>query len=154
MRIASDRSYEFGLAPGDLWESFTQVDRYRQWWPWLHHLDGARFEVGSVWHCSVHPPLPYAVRFTLTLEEVAGPSLAVAAIDGDIVGTARLEISEVAGGSQARLLSDLAPRNGLLQAMALLARPVARFGHDWVLDHGARQFSEAVDTRVDPDPVG
>lgn len=154
MRIASDRRYEFGLPPQDLWDSFIQVERYRQWWPWLHHLQGARFEVGSIWECSVRPPLPYAVRFTLTMVEVRAPGLAVASIGGDIVGSARLEIAAVPGGSQARLVSDLAPRNGLLQAMAILARPVARFGHDWVLDHGARQFSEAVGARVDPDPVG
>lgn len=153
MRIASDRCYEFGLAPAALWESATQVDQYRAWWPWLHQLDGARFELGSVWECSVRPPLPYAVRFTLTLEEVREPSLAVAAIGGDIVGSARLEVTEVAGGSQARLVSDLAPRNGFLQAVAMLARPVARFGHDWVLDHGARQFSEAVQGEVDPDAI-
>ena len=154
MRIASDRRYEFALAPTDLWDLATQVDQYQAWWPWLARLDGARFEVGSEWTCSVRPPLPYAVRFTLTLEEVTAPSLAVAAIGGDILGSARLEVREVPGGSEARLVSDLAPRHGLLQAVARLAMPVARFGHDWVLDRGAHQFGAALDTSVDPDVIG
>jgi hypothetical protein len=153
MRIASDRRFDFDLAPAALWEAATRVERYRDWWPWLHQLDGANFEEGSVWACSVRPPLPYAVRFTLTIEEVRAPWLAVAAIGGDITGSARLEVTGAPGGSQARLVSELAPRNGVLQAVALLARPVARFGHDWVLDHGAQQFADAVRASVDPDPV-
>ena len=35
---------------------------------------------------------------------------------------------------------DLSPTNGMLKTVARLARPVAQFGHDWVLDTGARQF--------------
>jgi uncharacterized protein YndB with AHSA1/START domain len=154
MRVASDRRYRFGLPPGELWEAATQVDQYRSWWPWLRHLEGAGFAVGSVWECEVQPPLPYRLRFSLSLEEVRAPSLVRATLSGDIVGDARLEVRDHHFGSQARLVSDLAPRHGLLQAVAFVTLPLARFGHDWVLDHGARQFGAAVAVSVDPDPIG
>jgi hypothetical protein len=34
----------------------------------------------------------------------------------------------------------LAPGNLTLRLMSRVAAPIARFGHDWVLDSGARQF--------------
>jgi hypothetical protein len=68
--------------------------------------------------------------------------LAVASIDREIAGNARLEIGPLPNGDacNARLVSHLAPTNGMLRTIAKLARPIAQFGHDWVLDTGARQF--------------
>jgi hypothetical protein len=40
------------------------------------------------------------------------------------------------------LVAALSPSRRWLKALSVLARPVARFGHEWILDTGARQFSE------------
>jgi hypothetical protein len=57
-------------------------------------------------------------------------------------------VTQTDGGCEARLQSRLVPANQVLRAIATLARPVARFGHDWVLDTGLRQFrSRAFDGR-------
>ncbi len=40
----------------------------------------------------------------------------------------------------ATLHSSLAPGNTALAIVSRFAAPIARFGHDWVLDSGARQF--------------
>jgi hypothetical protein len=37
--------------------------------------------------------------------------------------------------------SGLAPANALLRVLATVGRPIARYGHDWVLDVGAGQFA-------------
>jgi hypothetical protein len=39
------------------------------------------------------------------------------------------------------LRSGLAPANALLRVLATVGRPIARYGHDWVLDVGAGQFA-------------
>ena len=70
-----------------------------------------------------------------------------AVVDGDVVGDARLELSGSGTGSRIHLVSDLAPGNAALQAFAVVAQPLVRRGHDWVLDTGARQF---VDRAVGP----
>ncbi len=57
-----------------------------------------------------------------------------------MVGTATLELDDDDTGCIARLSSTLAPGNAALRLVSRLAAPVARFGHDWVLDSGARQF--------------
>ena len=69
------------------------------------------------------------------------------AIDGDIAGTARVDLSGRDGGCEIRLRSTLSPRGRTVRLAAGLARPIARIGHDWVLDTGARQFAMAVDGR-------
>lgn len=140
MRFHTDRSYHLPLSPAELWESVSRVENYQSWWPWLRHFDGDRLASEEVWICHVQPPLPYWVRFEITLEEVRAPNIVRASITGDVQGDARLEISDHLVGSEARLISSLEPRNHLLRAVARVAAPLVRFGHDWVLDTGARQF--------------
>ena len=140
MRFATDRSYELPVSPTELWEALTRVDRYRSWWPWLRSFDAQDLAGAEIWDCLVQPPLPYRVRFSISLDEVVPPSIVQASITGDVVGEARLEITEHPQGSRARLVSHLEPGNGFLRAVARVAAPVVRYGHDWVLDTGARQF--------------
>lgn len=118
----------------------TEVDAYPRWWPWLRAFDGASFTEGATWQCTVQPPLPYALRFSVHLEEVEGPRFVTATIDGDITGHAGIDIAAAEGGSELRLVSALAPRHPALRAIARVAAPVARFGHDWVLGAGLKQF--------------
>lgn len=140
MDFETDRSYQLPVPPERVWQALQQVDDYRVWWPWLRHFDAAALAAGEVWHCRVHPPLPYRVRFAVVLEEVRAPGLLEASITGNVLGRARIEISEHAVGSEARLVSSLRPSQGFLKLMTRMAGPVARFGHDWVLDRGAEQF--------------
>lgn len=140
MRFESDRRYELRVPPAELWAALTRVEDYQVWWPWLRHFDAQQLEGDEVWDCLVQPPLPYRVRFSVTLHEVRAPTTVRASISGDVVGEARLEIADRPDGSQARLVSHLEPGNGLLRAVARIAAPMVRYGHDWVLDTGARQF--------------
>ncbi len=140
MDVRSDRRYRFPLPAEELWPVLTDVARYTDWWPWLRTFEARTFAVGERWTCVVQPPLPYSLRFHLALDEVDAGRLAVATISGDIVGDARLELTDDGDGCEARLRSRLAPSNGVLRAIARVARPVVTFGHDWVLDTGLRQF--------------
>ncbi len=63
-----------------------------------------------------------------------------ARVVGDVVGTATLRIDDAASGCIATLDSTLAPGNTALRMVSRFAAPIARFGHDWVLDSGIRQF--------------
>ena len=142
MRFETDRSYQLAVSPDAVWAALARVEDYQQWWPWLRGFDDAHLAEEAVWRCLVQPPLPYRVRFAIRLDEVRAPTTIRASLTGDVVGNARLEITETAHGCQARLVARLEPGNGLLKAVARVATPVIRFGHDWVLDSGARQFLE------------
>ena len=136
----SDRRYGFAMSPTELWAQIDAVSNYPTWWPWLREFDGVALAAGEVWHCAVQPPLPYVVRFQVTIEAVEQPSYVAATISGDVVGTAELRIAARHDGCEARLEADLGPQKQALRALSIAARPLVRFGHNWVLDAGARQF--------------
>ena len=142
MKIRSDRRHAFSVPPDELWEAMAQVDAYRVWWPWLRGFDAAALATGAVWSAVVQPPLPYRLRFDLRLDDVMAPRHVSAEVTGDIAGSARLEITPTFDGSELHLVSELAPTNAVLRTIAQLALPMVRFGHEWVLDTGLRQFRD------------
>ncbi len=154
--IRSDRQFTFDRPPAEVWDAMSRTSAYRAWWPWLRHLEAGGLVSGDVWSCHIQPPLPYFLRFTITLGEVVPGTSAQATIDGDITGTAAFTLAPAAGGgSEGRLVSDLAPASSVLRAFAAVARPLVVWGHDWVLDEGIRQFERrglAVPDPAEPTP--
>ena len=142
VEIRSDQCHQFSVTPAEVWTALARVDAYRSWWPWLRHFEADVLEAGTTWSALVQPPVPYRLRFDLHLLEVEPPYLVTATVTGDLIGSARLEISPTPTGSELRLVSHLAPANSVLRAVARLAPPVAHFGHQWVLDTGLRQFRQ------------
>lgn len=142
VRIRSDQHHCFDVSPGELWAAMERVDQYRTWWPWLRHLDASILADEEVWAALVRPPLPYRLRFDLRLHSVEAPHGVSADVSGDIVGTARIEITPTMAGCSLHVVSDLAPANGVLRSVMRMAPRVARFGHDWVLTTGLRQFKD------------
>jgi hypothetical protein len=143
MGVRSDRRYRFGVSRGELWEALTQVDRYPTWWPWLRSFDGHTFAAGERWQCVVKPQLPYTLEFVIALDHVETASSTRASVSGDIDGWAELTLGDDGDGSELRLRSELAARSGWARALGTLAPPLAKRGHDWVLDNGIRQFRAA-----------
>ena len=66
--------------------------------------------------------------------------MVAADITGDLEGEARIEVAPTPNGSLLHFTSALMPTNSVLRAFAQVAEPMARFGHQWVLDTGLRQF--------------
>jgi uncharacterized protein YndB with AHSA1/START domain len=143
VQIGSDHRFGFAADPGTVWRAMAAVDQYRTWWPWLRRFEATELRTGERWRCEVRPPLPYTVRFVVVLEEVVAPHRVRSSVEGDIVGTADLALVEQGAGSELRLRSALEPGNALLRSLGALARPLAQYGHDWVITTGARQFERA-----------
>lgn len=144
MEVVSDRRYHLAAPPTEVWDALGRTDEYRLWWPWLRRFDARALEPGEEWRCTIRPPLPYVVRFSLRLDEVQAPETVTARLQGDIRGEARIDLRPTgpAGKStELRLRAALEPGRATFGVLAQVARPVARFGHDWVLDTGARQFA-------------
>jgi uncharacterized protein YndB with AHSA1/START domain len=139
--IRSDRRFGFDLPPERVWEALSQTASYPRWWPWLRRLEAKGLVEGDVWSCHIQPPLPYFLRFTVTLDEVVPYESAAATIAGDICGTASFTLAPSGdGGTDGHFVSDLAPGSPVLRAFALVARPLVVWGHDWVLSEGVREF--------------
>jgi uncharacterized protein YndB with AHSA1/START domain len=138
--ITTVHRYELPLEPTTVWSLINGVERYRSWWPWLRQFEGGGLSAGDEWYCTVQPPVPYVVRFRVVINEVEPPSLVRAQVLGDVVGHATLVLEPAPDGCVAVLHSSLAPGNTALALVSRFAAPIAKFGHDWVLDSAARQF--------------
>jgi uncharacterized protein YndB with AHSA1/START domain len=135
-----DRSFEFDVAPRDLWSVLTQTDRYPEWWPWLRDFDRAEIEAGAVASCVVQGPLPYTLRFEVVVESVVPEERVATQVRGDLSGPAVLELTERPGGSSARLQWSLELRDRLLRPLSRVARPAMVWAHDRVIEIGLREF--------------
>jgi uncharacterized protein YndB with AHSA1/START domain len=138
--ITTVHRYELPLPREEAWSLISDVSNYRNWWPWLHVFDATALAPGEEWRCEVQPPVPYLVRFRVVIEEVETAVRVRARVVGDVVGNATLRFEDEASGCIATLDSTLAPGNTALRVVSRFGGPIARFGHDWVLDSGARQF--------------
>lgn len=139
--IRSDRRFSFEQPPEEVWAAMASTSAYTRWWPWLRRFEAKGLVTGDVWVCHIQPPLPYFLRFTVTLDEVVPGTSATATVAGDLGGTAALTLAPAEdGGCEVRLVSDLAPASPVLRAFAVVARPLVVWGHDWVLAEGVRQF--------------
>ena len=138
--VRSDRRWDFGASRAEVWTALTAVDRYRAWWPWLRRFEANAFAQGERWRCTIKPQLPYRLHFDIVLETVVERELAVAHLEGDLNGWARLSLADDPDGCQLRLISELQAVGGPARVAARVAPRIASAGHDWVLDRGIRQF--------------
>jgi uncharacterized protein YndB with AHSA1/START domain len=138
--IATVHRYDLPASRQEVWNLISDVSRYREWWPWLRVFDAAALAPGEEWRCEVQPPAPYLVRFRVVIREVDAAVSVRADVLGDVVGRATLHLADDGTGCTATLDSALAPGNAALRLVSRFGGPIARFGHDWVLNSGARQF--------------
>ena len=139
-----DRSWHFGVTPGDLWKTLARTDRYREWWPWLREFavdgDGPALTTGAVAHVVIQAPLPYQLHCTVRVLDAVTDERLVTAVDGDLHGPARLELVPVADGTEARLVWELDLRAPLLRSFARVGRPAMAWAHDRIVERGLEQF--------------
>lgn len=140
MTIRSERRYHLDASRAEVWRTLTRVERYQSWWPWLEQFDGTAFATGETWCCVVKPQMPYRLRFQITLDDVVNAERAQARLDGDIEGYAQLVLTDVRHGCELMLRSELEAARGAAKTLVRWMPWVASFGHDWVIDTGARQF--------------
>jgi uncharacterized protein YndB with AHSA1/START domain len=142
MRLTSNRELRFDADRSTVWAAMSRVADFPGWWPWLRGFDGTDLATGCVWSCLIQPPLPYALAVTVTLDEVEAPASVRATVRGDVEGSAHLVLDDDGDGCRVVLRSTLVPAHGVVAVIARMAPPITRFGHDWVVETGARQFAE------------
>ena len=145
MRVRSARDWCFDASPQRVWAALEDTVAYPSWWPWLRRFDAAALAEGEVWRCTVKPPLPYSLTFDLRLDSVVEQHSIDATLSGDLHGVARIEIEPAGDATRLALTSSIEATRRPIAVLAILAGPLARWGHDWVLDNGARQFAKVVE---------
>ena len=130
------------MPPDRFWATISRTGEYRSWWPWLREFDADGMREGARWRAVIQSPLPYVLRVELALDDVVECERLAASVTGDIGGWAALEVAESSTGSAVDVEWDMRPRSRAMQAAAVLARPLLRWSHEWVLARGLDQFRQ------------
>jgi len=143
------RTWKLDVTPERFWDTISRTDDYRSWWPWLREFDADGIHQGAKWRAEIQSPLPYALRVQLELDEVVECERLAADVSGDIEGWATLDLAATEGGSAIDIEWDMRPRSRAMQMAAVLARPLLRWSHEWVLARGLDQFRQRALTNSD-----
>lgn len=137
-----DRGWDFAVTPEQLWTTFEQTDRYRDWWPWLKelHVGEGGFQSGAEAKVVIQAPLPYQLHCVVHIDEAEPARRLVARVTGDLQGPASLELSPTATGTTARMAWTLDVQSSRLRPLASIARPALSWAHDRIVERGLAQF--------------
>jgi Polyketide cyclase / dehydrase and lipid transport len=148
--VGYDRTFVFPVSVARLWTSLAEFDHFTSWWAWLQEFsaDGDGLAPGTVFHGLVAPPLPYRMRLDVVIEECVAERSIVAAIHGDLEGTARLLFTGDDAETRVRATWSVEMMQRPMRLAARLGYPLLRWGHDRVVDatvEGFRRQLEAED---------
>jgi hypothetical protein len=138
----ADREMSFPTSAESLWAVLADTSRYREWWPWIEHLDTGSdpFALGSRAEFVIRSPLGYRLRCHTVVVDACPGDIVTVAVGGDLSGPASLAVQPVADGCRARVAWTLSLERPLLRDAARVARPAMGWAHDRVVDRGLQQF--------------
>jgi hypothetical protein len=136
------RTWNLDVPPTRFWDTISRTDEYPTWWPWLRQFDADGFHEGATWQAVIQSPLPYTLRVRLVLGEVVPCQRLAATVTGDIEGWAALDLSGDDQASAVDIEWDMRPRSRAMQMAAIVAKPLLRWSHEWVLARGLEQFRQ------------
>lgn len=145
--LAHVSSHGVAASPEQVWAAIDDVRRFPSWWSWLRDFEADRrhLEPGLVMRARVSPPVPYPMRVTVHVEEVARLARVEALVSGDLEGPASLRLSDAGGGCLLTVAWRVEMHRPVMRAVARMARPVLARGHDQVVERTVRGFREQVE---------
>lgn len=135
-------TFSFPDGPAELWDDVERFDRYEAWWRWLREF---RAEIGglvegNILRGTVAPPLPIRLRLEVRLEQCERPHLIRASVGGDLRGSARVTLQPDGAGTRVDVAWSLAMVREPVRSLARVAQPLARWGHDRVVEMAVEGF--------------
>jgi uncharacterized protein YndB with AHSA1/START domain len=148
------RRVVFPVPPSTVWSSIEDLEHFPKWWGWLgqFRVEGDGLRTGSVLEGDVTPPLPYRMHVLVTLDRCLPPERIDATVEGDLKGHALLTLAPVDAGSEVEVAWTIEMRQRTMRAVARVAYPLLRWGHDRVVDAtvaGFRQHLTAITPKRD-----
>ncbi len=142
MHLSTDKRLPFDADVAEVWTAMSKVEAYQGWWPWLAEFDADALATGEIWKCKIVAPLRYTVAFTLKFDVVVPETHVEASLRGDITGGAWIDLEERGDACDVWIRSQLAPSSPFLKMLSTVLYPIAKAGHDAVIENGAKQFQD------------
>ena len=135
-----DGTFQFPVTPDRFWETISRTEDFPKWWGWLGAFDCNGLHEGAEARFDIRSPLPFPVRFRVTVDRLVPGRLVETTVQGDFLGPARLEVAPDGSGCSVRLSWTLEAGRPLLRVAGRIARPLLTWGQHQVIDMGMRQF--------------
>jgi uncharacterized protein YndB with AHSA1/START domain len=134
----------FPVPPAAVWSAIEDVEDFPAWWGWLgqFRVVGDGLKPGSVLEGTVSPPLPYRMRVQVTIDRSRPQERIEATVRGDLTGHAQLTLAPADAGSEVTVAWTIEMRQRAMRAVARVAYPLLRWGHDRVVESTVAAFRE------------
>jgi carbon monoxide dehydrogenase subunit G len=145
-------SFLVSAAPEAVWSILEDLEYFDRNSPWLRSLtiDTPGLRTGSVLHGTISTPLPSGIRLRIALNQVSRPYLIVATVHGDLQGEARLSLLPDGQWTRAEVRWTVEIVQRPMRAMARVAHPVLRRGHDTVVRAAMRALTVRAEVNGNP----
>ena len=145
--ITYRHSFDFDLAPEQLWARIEETDQFEGWWPWLTEFrtEGGGLSTGSVFHGVVTPPLPYRMRLRIELIACERPHAIDATVGGDLTGDARLRLREKGQCTRAEVGWTVEMQQPAMRLASRIGHPLLQWGHDRVVEMTVAGFRRRIE---------
>lgn len=150
--VSYDGAVQVGAAPSQVWAALENLEAVREWSAWVDRIDMVpdHLESGTVLSVSIVTPLPFRVRVQMVIGECVADRLIVAAVDGDLRGSARLRLNPDGAATRGEVSWSLEMRHGAMRAMAVMAGPLLRWGHDVVAEATIASLTRRIEEAAGP----
>jgi hypothetical protein len=143
-----DYRAEVGLEapPEVVWRKIERSEEFEGWWGWLcdFRLEGEGLVAGSVLHGVVNPPVPYRMTLRVELTRCSPPTAIDAIVEGDLRGSARLNMEPDGDGTRASVGWSIEMMQMPMRLAARVARPLLVWGHDKVVEMTVRSLPHEI----------
>jgi hypothetical protein len=126
------RLFAFEVPPRIVWAALEDFSSWGKSSTWVRNLEvhGRGLNDGTVLFATVATPVDHPMQVVLELERCLPFELIAATLSGDLRGEGRLLLQDDNGGTRAQVAwaFEMMPRS--LRAVARVAGPLLRWGHD------------------------
>jgi hypothetical protein len=127
-------------APAEpVWAALVAIERYPEWWnctPACRKLTPGEPRVGTQYLETFRARLPYTLRVTTTIAEMAAPHQLTFDTTGDLIGQGKIIVSRQGDWTEAEFPWDCHTTGFWMNLFAPLLRGLFVWNHDWMMAQG------------------
>jgi hypothetical protein len=153
-RYALTTQWHLRAPIGQVWDAIYAVGVWPQWWKYVRSVTelqtGDATGVGAVRRYTWSSRLPYRLTFDMCSTVVQPPHLLVGEAVGELTGTGRWTLCEVASSTSVRYDWEVQTSRAWMNALAPVLAPVFRWNHGQVMAAGGRGLAKHLGVELLP----
>jgi hypothetical protein len=129
-------------------------EEFPRWWPEVYlsvrsEKLGRSDKVGDKLHLHTRGWLPYTLRWTAEVVEIAGPTRLEFKATGDFVGRGIWNLTQNGSKTDVRFDWHILAEKPILRHLSFIAKPIFSWNHEWAMGIGYKRFIEEIARRAE-----